>query len=116
LKKIKTPSKTKKAAAAKSAPKMKASAARSKTVKKAPASTSMITTIQGIIARQLKKKPSQITLNAKLQSDLGADSLDALEIVFQLEEAFEIKIAEDEANRMGSVQDIVTYVGRKVKV
>ena len=71
--------------------------------------------IRAIIAKQLKKEPAQIGLKAKLQTDLGADSLDALEIIFQLEEDFDIKIGEEEAKKMESVQDIVTAITKKIK-
>jgi acyl carrier protein len=71
--------------------------------------------IQAIIAKQLKKEPGKIVLKAKLQTDLGADSLDALEIVFQLEEDFDIKIGEEEAKEMISVRDIVTAITKKLK-
>ena len=75
----------------------------------------LIPKIQRIIAGQLKKKPDQILLNAGLQTDLAGDSLDALEIIFQLEEEFDIKINEEDARQMVKVQDIVTYVTKKVK-
>ena len=67
------------------------------------------------IAEQLKKKPAEIVLKAGLQSDLDGDSLDALEIIFQLEEEFNIKIDEEDARKMATVQDIVTYVTKRVK-
>jgi acyl carrier protein len=72
-------------------------------------------TIQRIIARQLKHEPERITAASHLRNDLGADSLDALEILFQLEEEFDIKIPEADARRMAKVQDIVGYVTRRIK-
>jgi acyl carrier protein len=71
--------------------------------------------VQKIIAGQLKKKPEEIVLSAGLQTDLSGDSLDALEIIFQLEEEFNIKIDEEAARHMATVQDIVSYVTKKVK-
>jgi acyl carrier protein len=71
--------------------------------------------IQRIVAGQLKKKPNQIALTAGLQTDLAGDSLDALEIIFQLEEEFSIKIDEEAARKIATVQDIVNYVVKKVK-
>jgi len=71
--------------------------------------------VQQIIARQLKKNPSDVTLTSSLQTDLSADSLDAMEIVFQLEEEFNIKISEEEANKITTVQTIVASVSRKIK-
>ena len=71
--------------------------------------------IQAIVARQLKKSPDEILARSQLQNDLGADSLDAMEIIFQLEEDFDIKIAEEDAGKMVSVQDIAVYVARRTK-
>jgi acyl carrier protein len=82
---------------------------------KKAASDDIVSRIRRIVAGQLKKKPDQITLNAGLQTDLQGDSLDALEIIFQLEEEFNIKIDEAEAQKIVTVQDIVTYVTKKVK-
>jgi len=83
--------------------------------KSAKGGKDLIPRIQRIIAGQLKKKPDQVLLNAGLQTDLAGDSLDALEIIFQLEEEFNIKIDEEDARKMVKVQDIVTYVTKKVK-
>jgi acyl carrier protein len=77
-------------------------------------SLNVLSRIQKIIAGQLKIKPGQIEPRAVLEKDLDADSLDALEIIFQLEEAFNIKIMEDEARKMVTVQDIVDLVTSKV--
>jgi acyl carrier protein len=82
---------------------------------KAAKKKDIIARIQRIIAGQLKKKPEQIILSAGLQTDLEGDSLDALEIVFQLEEEFNIKIDEADARRMATVQDIVNYTTKKVE-
>lgn len=71
--------------------------------------------IQRVIARQLKNTPERILPQSHLQNDLGADSLDALEILFQLEEEFDIKIPEETARQMATVQDTVDYVTRMVK-
>jgi acyl carrier protein len=75
----------------------------------------LIPRIQRIIADQLKKKPNQITLTSELQADLQGDSLDALEIIFKLEEEFKIKIDEQDARKMVTVQDIVNDVTKRVK-
>jgi acyl carrier protein len=75
----------------------------------------IFSTIQNVIARQLKSEPTRITLASHMQNDLGADSLDALEILFGLEEAFGIKIPEDDARKIATVQDAVEYVTQKLK-
>ena len=74
-----------------------------------------IVRIRRIVAGQLKKKPAEIGLTAGLQTDLHGDSLDALEIIFQLEEEFNIKIEEEDARKIVTVQDIVNYVNKKAK-
>jgi len=93
---------------------MTKSTAKKTKVKTAKPAQDIFPKIQKIIAGQLKKQPNQIPLAANLQTDLDADSLDALEIIFQLEETFNIKIAEEEATQMVTVQNIVSAVTKKV--
>jgi acyl carrier protein len=75
----------------------------------------VIPTIQGIIATQLKIKPSDVRLDANLQKDLGAESLDALEIIMYIEEAFGIDIPDEEARKAVTVGDIANYVNKQIK-
>jgi acyl carrier protein len=75
----------------------------------------VIPTIQGIIATQLKIKPAEVKLDANLQKDLGAESLDALEIIMYIEEAFGIDIPDDEARKAETVGDIANYVTKRIK-
>ena len=72
-------------------------------------------TIQKIIANQLKLKSAEIRLNSELQKDLGAESLDAMEIIMYIEEAFDVHIADDEARKAKTVEDIANYVAKKIK-
>jgi len=72
-------------------------------------------TVQKVIARQLKSEPKRITLTSHMQNDLGADSLDALEILFGLEEAFGLKIPEEDARQIATVHDAVRYVTEKIQ-
>lgn len=90
-------------------------AIKKKSSSKKAAPDGVVSRIRRIVAGQLKKKPREIALQAGLQTDLQGDSLDALEIIFQLEEEFNIKIDEEEARKIVTVQDIVTYVNKKVK-
>jgi len=71
--------------------------------------------VQRVIARQLKSQPEKIKLTSHLQNDLGADSLDAMEILFGLEEEFGLKIPEDDARRISTVQDAVDYVTKRLR-
>ena len=83
--------------------------------KKTQDEADIVLTIQKIIAKQLKSEPAKIILTLHMQNDLGADSLDALEILFGLEEAFEIKIPEEDARKILTVQDAVRYITERVK-
>ena len=74
----------------------------------------ILATVQQVIARQLKSEPKRITPASHMQNDLGADSLDALEILFGLEEAFGLKIPEEDARQIATVQDAVLYVTKKL--
>lgn len=67
-----------------------------------------------IIAKTLKKSPESIKDNNTL-SDLGADSLDLVEIIMNLEEHFVIHIDDAEAEKLRTVSDVVHYIGELIK-
>ena len=66
--------------------------------------------VQKIIAEQLSVSDDQVTSNASFVDDLGADSLDTVELVMALEEEFEIDIPDEEAEKIVKVQDAVDYI------
>lgn len=66
--------------------------------------------IKDIIVEQLGVNEDQVTAEAKLMEDLGADSLDAVELVMALEEEFGIEVPDDEAEKLTSLGDIKTYI------
>ncbi len=66
--------------------------------------------VQAIIADNLNISKDKVTLNANLADDLGADSLDAVEIIMNLEESFNISIADDAAEKIKTVKDLVDYI------
>jgi len=66
--------------------------------------------VKGIIVNTLSCDEEKVTLEASLTEDLGADSLDAVELNMALEEAFEISIPDEELANFKTVQDIVTYI------
>ena len=66
--------------------------------------------IINVLTECLNVKPSQIVPEAYIIDDLGADSLDTVEIVMRLEEAFDIQIEDEESEKMFKVQDIINYV------
>ena len=66
------------------------------------------------LAKVLNKQPSQIQKESKLIEDLEIDSLDTLDLIFKLEEEFNIEIPEGELPFV-TVQDVITYVQEKTK-
>jgi len=66
-----------------------------------------------IIVEQLGVKPEQVTEDAHFENDLGADSLDAVELVMGLEEEFGIEISDEDAERMKKVKDVIEYLEKR---
>tara|TARA_B100000029_G_scaffold439587_1_gene456227 strand:+ start:318 stop:551 length:234 start_codon:yes stop_codon:yes gene_type:complete len=66
-----------------------------------------------IIIDKLDVDKSKITLEAKFIDDLGADSLDTVELIMQFEEEFEIEIPDEDAEKILSVGQAITYIDSK---
>ena len=66
--------------------------------------------IKEIVAEQLGVEESQVTNEASFMDDLGADSLDTVELVMALEEEFDIEISDENAEKIQSVQDAIDYI------
>jgi acyl carrier protein len=66
--------------------------------------------VQQIVAEQLSVDPADVKPGSSFADDLGADSLDTVELVMALEEAFDIEIPDDAAEKIATVQDAVTYI------
>lgn len=66
--------------------------------------------VRGIIAEQLGLKADEIKNDASFVDDLGADSLDTVELVMALEEEFETEIPDEEAEKITTVQQAVDYI------
>jgi acyl carrier protein len=66
--------------------------------------------IKEIIVEQLGVTPEQVTPEASFIEDLGADSLDTVELVMALEEEFDIQIPDEEAEKITTVQQAVDYI------
>ena len=66
--------------------------------------------VQAIVVEQLGVKPEQITPEAKFIEDLGADSLDTVELVMGLEEEFGNEIPDEEAEKLVTVGDVITFI------
>ncbi|TET12660.1 acyl carrier protein [Candidatus Aerophobetes bacterium] len=70
----------------------------------------IIKKVKEITSEQLGVDESQITPEAKFVDDLGADSLDTVELVMALEEEFDLEISDEEAEKLTTVQKVVDYI------
>ena len=73
----------------------------------------IFTKIKNIIAEQLSVEADTITISSNFIQDLGADSLDAVELVMALEEEFDIEIPDEAAEKITTVQQAVDYIAKK---
>ncbi|NQU19609.1 acyl carrier protein [bacterium] len=69
--------------------------------------------IKSIISEQLGVKPEEVTPQASFIEDLGADSLDTVELVMALEEEFGVEIPDEDAEKMATVGDAIKYIEEK---
>ena len=69
--------------------------------------------VRGIIAEQLGLKADEIKNDASFVDDLGADSLDTVELVMALEEEFETEIPDDDAEKITTVQQAIDYINER---
>ena len=66
--------------------------------------------VKKVIMEQLGVNEDQVTDNASFVDDLGADSLDTVELVMALEEEFDLEIADEDAEKISTVQEAVDYI------
>ncbi len=66
--------------------------------------------VKQIVAEQLGVDADQVTNDASFMDDLGADSLDTVELVMALEEEFDIEISDEDAEKIQTVQDAIDYL------
>ena len=71
--------------------------------------------VKDIVVEQLGVKPEQVTPQAKFIEDLGADSLDTVELVMALEEEFGIEVPDEQAEKLQTVGDVIKYVEENAK-
>ena len=67
--------------------------------------------IKAIIVEQLGVSLEEVTPEASFIEDLGADSLDIVELIMALEEEYDMEIPDEDAEKIQSVQDVISYVG-----
>ncbi|MBP3253602.1 MAG: acyl carrier protein [Bacteroidales bacterium] len=68
-----------------------------------------------IVVDKLGVEESQVTPEANFTSDLGADSLDTVELIMELEKEFNISIPDDDAQKIATVGDAITYIENAAK-
>lgn len=78
-------------------------------------STEVPAKVKEVITEQLGVDPERVKSEASFIDDLGADSLDIVELVMAMEETFEIEIPDEEAEKLKTVQDVADYLSSKGK-
>ena len=73
----------------------------------------MFEKVKELLASQLNISQDKITLESKVVEDLGADSLDMIEMLMTMEEEFGISIPDEDAVKLSTVKDIVNYIEKK---
>ena len=71
--------------------------------------------VRDIIVEQLGVDAAEVTENASFVDDLGADSLDTVELVMAFEDGFNIEIPDEDAEKISNVQDAINYIKGKVQ-
>ena len=69
--------------------------------------------VKKIVVEHLGVEADKVTENASFIDDLGADSLDTVELVMAFEEAFSVEIPEDAAEKIGTVKDAIDYIEKQ---
>ena len=72
--------------------------------------------VKQVISEQLGVDEAEVTPSASFVDDLGADSLDQVELVMALEEAYDLEISDADAEKILTVQDAISYIEKHAKV
>jgi acyl carrier protein len=72
--------------------------------------------VKQIVVEQLGVDEGEVTSTASFVDDLGADSLDRVELVMAFEEAFDVEIPDEDAEKISTVQDAIDYIGKHANV
>ena len=76
----------------------------------------LVEKVKQIISEQLGVEEAEVTPGASFVDDLGADSLDTVELVMALEESFDLEIPDEAAEKIRTVQDAIDYIEKHAKV
>ena len=68
--------------------------------------------VKKIVAEQLGVDEGDVTITASFVDDLGADSLDLVELIMAMEEKFDVKIEDDEAEKIKTVKDAIDFINK----
>ena len=71
--------------------------------------------VKKIVVEQLGVEPDEVQMNSTFVDDLGADSLDIVELIMAFEEEFEIEIPDEKAEKIKTVEDVVKYIIESAK-
>jgi len=77
---------------------------------------SLLEEIKDVVCEQLGVKAEEVKPEASFIDDLGADSLDTVELVMALEEKFGIEISDEDAEKMQTIGDVIKYIERKTNL
>lgn len=69
--------------------------------------------VKGILVEQLDVEEDKVTMEASIVEDLGADSLDMVDLVMSMEEEFDVEIPDDQVENIKTVGDIVKFIDEK---
>ena len=76
--------------------------------------TTVLERVSKVIVERLGVDESEVTLQASFREDLGADSLDVVELVMELEDEFDMEITDEDAEKISTVGDAIAYIESKL--